>query len=78
MTDAVIHAGEACHGGCRRKLPKPRTREKLLACPRVEVRIGAYPTAPDAISIGRNQNWLSALDIVKDIESIHQETGGFS
>ena len=57
---------------------KAQNEGKLLASPPVEMRIGAYPTAPDAISIGHNQNWLSALDIVKDIESIHRETGGFS
>ena len=53
-------------------------RGKLLASPPAEMRIGAYLIAPDAISVGHNQIWLSALDIVNDFESIHRETFGFS
>ena len=53
-------------------------RGELLASSPAEMRIGAYLIAPDAISIGHNQIWLSALDILNEFESIHRETFGFS
>ena len=42
------------------------------------MRISAYLKATAAISINIDEIWLSALDILNDIESIQRETYGFS